>query len=216
MNRTALCGVLMGALVSATCTGWGVSASDESTTVELQLPDEASRTKIITVKAGDKLQELLKRCLPAQPAVDDDPWLVYRGPGTSHYYLIFSPTDAKGSVSDPLYAVIKYPRREDEDGTFLMPAWLRGRNFGRFRTIKVAADANTTRTAPAAIGMTPDEVMKVFEPAKDLAPEKDVIVFDAGPGAKYRLIFTESAQGLTLSKLNYEAEGKDPHGLLGQ
>lgn len=202
------------------------SAADESTTLALQLaPEQTTATRVVVVSTGQTLRDMLPWLKEVPMGVDDDPCVYCPAVGGGPYVLFFSPKhEASGEMvpADPLNAVIRYRTVKSDDGEFLLPAALRGRQCGEFRMVSVRSDSDTTCTALLALGMSPEDVNHFFPSSKDLAPENDVIVFDAGAGGRFRLTFKpvegekdSSSKRLGLTRVTWQqSPEKEPESYL--
>ena len=88
--------------------------------------------------------------------------------------------------------------------------------------VSVRSDSDTTCTALLALGMSPEDVNHFFPSSKDLAPEDDVIVFEASEGGRFLLTFKpvggekeDSSKRLGLTKVTWQqSPEKEPESFL--
>ena len=86
-----------------------------------------------------------------------------------------------------------------------------GRNCGDFVTLKVPLSPDKARGATVVCGMTADDVMQLFRPARDHAKEDDLVLLDAiHENGRYLLVFspeddsnTHEPKADTLSEVAY-------------
>ena len=97
-----------------------------------------------------------------------------------------------------------------EGGEFLFPETLRGKTCGDFVTLKVRHGPDKSKAATVALGMSTQDIKRLFQPASDRADEDRSILYDSSDGGKFLLIFSPQDGGNrhnprhdTLSELIY-------------
>ena len=200
----------LGVLLCAGCATMTMR-SDKDVKLELQL--DSNRVKVVSVALGQSAMEVIDQCEPAKASVHDDPVLFYHAAGGGGYLLFFShedtrdPPDARRSS---LYAVAHYPAQITDGGVFLFPETLRGKPCGDFVTLKVPHGPDKGITASVTLGMSTQDVKRLFQPAADRADGDRSILYDSSDGGKFLLIFSPQDGGNrhnprhdTLSELIY-------------
>ncbi len=99
-------------------------------TATLELQTGRSETKIVSVTLGEAPLKIVKRCRPAQPYADDDPWISFPAAGGGIYVMFFDPGVATKDdpTDDRLIALAKYAPKQPggtidgQPGVYLLPA----------------------------------------------------------------------------------------------
>ena len=199
----------------------GSSRDVETAKVELRLSE--GEAKVVTVSPGQSAREVVNLCRPAKVYADDDPWLIYPAAGGGYYVFMFSAEGTSKQMQgrldpsrDRLYAVVRYRTDARENGKFLIPTTMDGRNCSEFVTLKVPLSPDKARVATAVCGMTADDVMKLFRPARDHIEKDDLVLLDAiHENGRYLLVFssgddntTHEPKANTLSEVAYWPGGQ--------
>jgi hypothetical protein len=175
------------------------SDGDGTTQVELRLRD--GETQKVLIALGQSGFEVYKLCKSAKIYADDDPWLIAMSAGEGMYAFFFlaegTPEEIRGQLDprrDKLYAVIRYPTNTRDNGEFLIPKKMDGRDCGDFVTLRVSLSSDKARAATVTLGMTTKDVMRLFRPAQDHEESNDLILLDAiHNNGRYLLRFSTQA-----------------------
>jgi len=180
------------------CAGCAPLAASGDKAAELKLELASGKTKVVTVILGQSAGKVVALCKPPKVYADDDPWLAYKATGGGGYVLFFSHQGPQGRL-DPrggsLYAVAHYPTGSRDDGTFLLPAAMRGKTCGQHITLKVTLGPGKRKVATVALGMSIRDVASLFEPAHDDAEEDHAILYGSADGGRYLLTFSPTGDG---------------------
>jgi hypothetical protein len=169
---------------------------NETAQIELKLGD--GKAKTVSVVLEQSAIDVYNLCKPAKVYADDDPWLIAMGAGDGMYVFFFAaegtPEEMRGRLDprrDKLYAVLRYPTDSRDNGTFLLPSTMGDKTYGDFVTLKVPLGPDKAKAATVALGMSSEDVMRLFRPALDHTEKDYVILFDSiHDGGRYLLIFS--------------------------
>lgn len=205
MGMRARQGWKAGVMVLLAMTAGGARAGDEGTSasaaavrLELQVVEgSTTAAKSVSVTPGQNALQVIEALRPAPSAADDEPWVSFPAAEGGHYVLFFRPEVGGGSDprTDGLYALIHYSAGEPGSGRFLLPEALRGQKGGDFVVLRASLDLRTTRTAVAALGMTPESVRRLAAPAADLAPGDEFDLYALPDGSRTLLVYSAESGG---------------------
>ncbi|MBN1854884.1 MAG: hypothetical protein JW829_19275 [Pirellulales bacterium] len=158
----------------------------DDTTAKIDILLRSKKSKTITVSLEQTAMDVYNLCKSAAVYADDDPWLGYAAAGGGHYVLMFY---AEGTMKemrgrpdanrDKLYPVVHYPSMSLENGRFILPKAWRDRTCGDHVTLKVPVGPDKAKIATVVLGMSPQDVMSLFQPAPDQWDDDHGIIFDS-------------------------------------